>query len=236
MWDPKCVFSFAANMEFVSSPGFLVQRKNIWICDEPLSSLFSTCYHPASEAFVLLCPSNSSLPPKVSHWKTTKIKGLGLVRTLTFTSGITIIENPFRHQVLLQISPRFSLGLGLFTQEKGWACSLCCHLGWYSLCLLPLPPQRGWVALSGESMKSGVKSSRYPVRGVRITIQLQSFGFSKRSQFTTSVSSPHPPGQGKLSLHPYSNAAQSVTHLVIWNKKEFSFFVAAEHSRLGLGW
>ena len=78
MRDPKCVFSFAANMEFVSSPDFLVQGENIWICDESLSSLFSTCYHPALEAFVLLCPSNSSLPPKVSHWKSTKIKGLGL--------------------------------------------------------------------------------------------------------------------------------------------------------------
>ena len=123
MWDPKCVFSFAANMEFVSSPDFLVQGENIWICDESLSSLFSTCYHPASEAFVLLCPSNSSLPPKVSHWKTTKLKALDSpVRTLTFTSGITIIENPFRHQVLLQASPRFCLGFGRFTQEKEWAC------------------------------------------------------------------------------------------------------------------
>ena len=27
---------------------------------------------------------------------------------------------------------------------EGMSSSLCCHLSWYSLCLLPLPPQRGY--------------------------------------------------------------------------------------------
>ena len=136
-------------------------QRNKWICNIPLSSLFSTnrwmhpkewanlkqpctrqltqrdqffrqayfckktsakrcyhvtCYHLASEGFVLLCPSNPSLPLKYLIGRPPKLNVLDSpVRTLTIlaSQSLGILSDT---KYCFKYDPDFVKSLGLFTR------------------------------------------------------------------------------------------------------------------------
>ena len=158
----------------------------------------------------------SLTPPKVSHWKTTKIKRLGLASQNLDNSGVTILGNPLRHQVLLQVWPRFC--------KKPWSFHSVRGMNLFTL----LPPRLMFTSRSAAAFTKvlGYSQRWKDEEGREIfllsCVRRRELGllFSKNilihhlSSFSAPLWS-----RRTFSAFIYSNAAQSVAHrlhLVIW--------------------